>query len=66
MSMKLGNIQINRDQNRVAKSAMCGLANGKGDFINVTLHLEAHHNLEQMTFSQFEQLAIEAAKKLHP
>jgi hypothetical protein len=66
MSMKLTTVNLNRGPDNKVHTVHCALANGKGDFINVQVKLETHHDIEQMTFAQFENLAIEAAKKLHP
>jgi len=66
MGLKLTSISINRDPLQHAASLMCGLADGHGNFINVTVHLDQQQNLDALQIAEIERLALEAAKKLNP
>jgi hypothetical protein len=61
MSMKLMNVNINRHAN----SLFAALADDKGNSVNVTFAVPHDRNYEKLTLEEVEQLAHEAAKKLH-
>jgi hypothetical protein len=61
VSLKLQNFTIQRNSNPLIIFA--GVVNEKNENATVQIHLQPHHNVDDMTIRQLEELAIQEARR---